>query len=224
MRLAALCVLILAPQVLLPGATDIASDHLRDGHRVERIFKGDSALGHFTYEWHTMPNGGLLLVTSGEVRSQRFLDSSVVKRRGLAPVSEMAQFGNHVDHFTYDGSTVTRARSTTDSGTTRETHTYGLPVFSFQELDDLLRSLPLRDGYEAILPLYSEGSDTLEMDTVRITGHTGATWTLRFADPAIVGTYDVDERSRAIVRHESVGRKSGNVVRFQYSDLAEPGH
>jgi hypothetical protein len=142
-----------------------------------------------------------------------------VKRHGLAPISEMGQIGKHLDHWTYDGATVTRTQVTTDSGTSTVTHTYERPVFDFQELGDLLRSLPLRDGYEKILPLYSEWSDTLEMDTVRITGHSGRTYTLRFADPAIVATYDVDEKTRAIVQHESVSRKGGKLLQY----LAEPG-
>jgi hypothetical protein len=100
-------------------------------------------------------------------------------------------------------------------------HTYDGPVFNFQELDDLLRSLPLREGYERILPLYSEGDDSLEMDTVRIMSRDAAgRWTLRFADPAIVATYEVDERTRRIVRHEYVLRKTGALMRY----LAAPRH
>jgi hypothetical protein len=219
MRLSALIALFLAPAVLTPGASEIASDHFHDSREALRMVR-DSTIGHVNYEWHMLPNDRLLLVTTALVQGRSVLDSSVVKRHGLAPISEMAQVGNHLDHWTYDGPTVTFTQVTTDSGTSTKTHTYEHPVFDFQELDDLLRSLPLRDGYEKILPLYSEGTDTLEMDTVRITGHSGGTYTLRFADPAIVATYDVDEKTRAIVRHESVGRKSGKLLQY----LAEPGN
>ena len=180
------------PVVLRPGTPEIASDHLGAATKTVRFMKADSEIGRFHYEWHLMPNDGLLLVTTGEVQSKRFVDSSLVKRHGLAPIWEVSQFDGKVKRWTYKGD-----------------------VFNFQELDDLLRSLPLREGYERILPLFSEGDDSLEMDTVRVmTRDAGGRWTLRFADPAIVATYEIDERTRRIVRHEHVSRRSGATLRF----------
>ena len=196
-----LLILLLAPLVLRPGAPEIASDHLGEATASYRLMKADSEIARFHYEWHLMPNDGLLLVTTGEVRSKPFVDSSLVKRHGLAPVWEVSQFGEKLQRWTYDGPRVNQ-------------HTYDGPVFNFQELNDLLRSLPLREGYERILPLYSEGDDSLEMDTVRIVSRTGARWTLRFADPAIVATYEIDDQTRRIVRHEYVLRKTGATMRY----------
>jgi hypothetical protein len=197
MRISAVIALPIAviaaiPVVLRPGAPEIASDHLGAATETVRFMKGDSEIGRFRYDWSVVSNDGLLLVTTGEVRSKPFVDSSLVKRHGLAPVWEVSQFGSKVKRWTYKGD-----------------------VFNFQELDDLLRSLPLREGYERILPLFSEGDDSLEMDTVRIVSRdpTGR-WTLRFADPAIVATYEIDERTRRIVRHEHVSRKTGALLRF----------
>jgi hypothetical protein len=202
MRVIALVLIATTPLVLRPGASEIASDHFGDASVTTRIMKADSEIGRFRLEWHVMPNDGLLLVTSGEVQSKPFIDSSLVKRHGLAPVWETAQFGGKAERWTYDGPRVNR-------------HTYDGPVFNFQELDDLLRSLPLRVGYERILPLYSEGTDSLEMDTVRIMSRDAAgRWTLRFADPAIVATYGIDEKTRRIVRHEYVLRKTGALMRY----------
>jgi hypothetical protein len=190
--IAILLTVIIAPAVLRPGASEIASDHLGEAVETVRFMKADSEIGRFHYEWHLVPNDGLLLVTTGEVRSKPFVDSSLVKRHGLAPVWEVSQFDGKVKRWTYKGD-----------------------VFNFQELDDLLRSLPLREGYERILPLFSEGDDSLEMDTVRVmTRDAGGRWTLRFADPAIVATYEIEERTRRIVRHEHVSRRSGATLRF----------
>jgi hypothetical protein len=190
--IAILLTVIIAPAVLRPGASEIASDHLGEAVETVRFMKADSEIGRFHYEWHLVPNDGLLLVTTGEVRSKPVVDSSLVKRHGLAPVWEVSQFDGKVKRWTYKGD-----------------------VFNFQELDDLLRSLPLREGYERILPLFSEGDDSLEMDTVRVmTRDAGGRWTLRFADPAIVATYEIDERTRRIVRHEHVSRRSGATLRF----------
>lgn len=136
------------------------------------MFKGDSEAGQFRYQWHGVSNGNILLVANVSFGGKEFLDSAVVKRRGLAPIWESAYL--------------------------------------------VLRSLPLRDGYEAILPLYSEGSDTVKMDSVTVVNHDAAAgvWTLRFADPAIVATYDIDERTRKIVGRRQTARKSGVQYRF----------
>jgi hypothetical protein len=53
------------------------------------------------------------------------------------------------------------------------------------------------------------------MDTVRVMGRdAGGRWTLRFADPVIVATYGIDEKTRRIVRHEYVMRKTGALIRY----------
>jgi hypothetical protein len=76
----------------------------------------------------------------------------------------------------------------------------------------------LREGYQRILPLYAEvaeGSDALEMDTVRVESRAAdGHWTLRFADPDIIATYGIDERTRRIVRHEYTLRRDGKLRRF----------
>jgi hypothetical protein len=130
-------------------------------------------------------------------------------------VRETQRSGSDIDQFTYDGPRVTRIHTTPDSGTRRFEHTYDGPVFTFAELRDLVRSLPLRAGYERILPLYSEGTDTLEMDTVRVvTRAAHGQWTLRFADPDIVATFGVDARTRRMVRFEYTVRRDGRLRRY----------
>lgn len=225
MRFAALFALFLAPQVLLPGASEIASDHLRDAAMAMRVMKADSEVARYRYDWHLAPDGNLLLITNGHFGDRTFIDSALVKRRGLAPISERAVVGAQVLNFAYDGPKVTVTRTTPDSGTRRIEHTYSMPVFCFQELDDVLRSLPLRDGYEVLLPLYSEGSDTLEVDTARVVSRDpDGRWTIRFADPAIVATYHVDGRSRRIASREQVLRRNGVQYRFIEVPLAQSGN
>jgi hypothetical protein len=133
---------------------------------------------------------------------------------GLAPVWEVSRFKSSVTRYEYAGKQVRLTVTSPDSGTKTREHSYDIPVFHFSELDVLLRSLPLRDGYEAILPLYSEGSDELEMDTVRVQSRArGGVWSVRFADPAIVSTYGINETTREIVTQEIAQRKSGGHLR-----------
>jgi hypothetical protein len=215
MRIGAVLAIFVIPAVLRPGSADIDSRHFQNDSRSLRMVLGDSEITRIQYEWRVLPPDDLLLVVTGAFQSKAFVDSSVVRRRGLAPVREVSRFGSTIDEFTYDGPRVTLVHTTPDSGTRRVQHTYDGPVFDFQELDDLLRSLPLREGYERILPLYSEGTDTLEMDTVRVVNRAAnGEWTLRFADPAITATYGIDERTRRIVRHEFTLRRNGTTRRY----------
>jgi hypothetical protein len=207
--------MLIAPVVLRPGASDIESAHFQNEARSWRMVIGDSEVGRFHYEWRMLPPDNVQLVMSGAYRSQSYVDTSIVKQYGLAPVREIARTGSDIDQFTYDGPRVTRIHTTPDSGTRRFEHTYDGPVFTFAELEDLIRSLPLRAGYERILPLYSEGTDTLEMDTVRVvTRAADGQWTLRFADPDIVATFGIDERTRRAVRFEYTVRRDGRLRRY----------
>src|SRR5579871_1359704 len=113
-----LLVLAIAPVVLKPGATDITSDHLGNAGQTVRIMEADSEIGRFRIEWRVQPAERMRVVTTGEVRSKKFVDTLFYHRHGLAPISEVSEFGGKVKRWTYDGS-----------------------VFNFQELDDLLRSL-----------------------------------------------------------------------------------
>ena len=79
----ALVAILVAPVVLRPGASDIASAHFRDEARTWRMVIGDSEMGRFHYEWRMLPPDNLQLVMSGAYRSQPYVDSSIVKQHGF---------------------------------------------------------------------------------------------------------------------------------------------
>jgi hypothetical protein len=212
------------PAVLAPGSPDISTTHLRNAsgsfRYLSRMPTGDTTereIGAGRSEQVLTRQDGkpaLLLVSTSARNGQTYLDSAVVMQSGLAPVWETARRGGGVTRWDYSGKTVRLTLTSPDSGTRTREHTYDVPVFNFQELDVLIRSLPMREGYEAILPLYSEGSEQLEMDSVRVLTRGGdGVWSVRFADPAIVATYGIDGTTREIVRHEVLMRKSGAHMR-----------
>jgi hypothetical protein len=90
---------------------------------------------------------------------------------------------------------------------------YDAPVFAFSEIEMLVRSLPYRPGYTAILPLYSEGDDAIEMDSVAVVDARPNRWTVRFADPAIIAVYGIDAGTRRIVSYEVTSRKTRGKTR-----------
>ena len=208
--------------VLLPGSTELTTGHLKvDGARYRYMFKpgADSTEREMgTGGWAVAPmkhNGkaALLLTTNFARGTQHFLDTALVMQDGLHPVWEVSRVGTKTTRWEYSGKHVRMAVTQPDSGTRTKEHTYDVPVFHFNELDVLIRSIPMREGYEAILPLYSEGSDELEMDTVRVNARgADGVWNVRFADPAIVATYGIDA-ARKIVRYEVFPRRGGNARR-----------
>ncbi|MGH7654918.1 MAG: hypothetical protein ACREN6_09670 [Gemmatimonadaceae bacterium] len=164
----------------------------------------------------------VVLLVLGSLPGARpsFSDTALVTESTLSPEWETMSSGDTVTHIEYAR---TRVRRTVTQPGSRERvveHTYDVPIFHFNELDLLIRSIPLQSGYNAILPLYSESTDALEMDSVEVRGtdSTGA-WIVRFADPAIVSTYSIAPATRAILGLEVVPRKSGRTIRRLAEDL-----
>ncbi|HUQ80237.1 MAG TPA: hypothetical protein VM076_03840 [Gemmatimonadaceae bacterium] len=207
------------PLVLTPGSSELTTTHLKAGStRFRSMYKpgADSAEREMAIGTagvsETMHKGkpALLLTTSFVGNGRTFVDTALVMRDGLHPVWEVSRSGQRSTRWEYSGKQVRMTFTQPDSGTRSREHTYDVPVFHFNELDVLVRSLPLREGFEAILPLYSEGSDELEMDSVRVSPRDAdGVWSVRFADPAIVSTYGIDGATRRIVRYTVTYRRTG---------------
>ena len=142
--------------------------------------------------------------------SQTYVDSALMFRDGLAPIWEVSRSGSQATRYVFDGDKVRVTVTNGDAAPTTKAHRYEVPVFNFQQLDAVIRSLPLRRGYEALLPLYSESDDSVEIDTVRVEGRDpNGVWRIRFADPAVVASVGVDGTSRAQVAYAHTFREDG---------------
>jgi hypothetical protein len=82
-----------------------------------------------------------------------------------------------------------------------------------------VRSTPYRAGFTSIVPLYSEGDDAIEMDSIAVIGAAPGRWTIRFADPAIIATYGLDVTTRRILSYDVVSRKTGGRARKGYEKV-----
>jgi hypothetical protein len=110
--------------------------------------------------------------------------------------------------FDFRGEVVHQTNVVGDSSLTFD-KVYTMPVYAFSEIETIVRSLPFRPHYSAVVPLYSEGDDAVEMDSLAVVNdRPGTVWTVRFADPAVVATYGVDASSRRIVNYEVTSRKT----------------
>jgi hypothetical protein len=156
-------------------------------------------------------------VTTGHYAGGDYYDSVFVDRTDLHPLREhMAYLQRKLDKsFDYDLGRVHQVTTSHDSVSTIERR-YDVPVFAFSEIEMLVRSLPYHDGYTAILPLYSEGDDAIEMDSVSLIASRPERWTIRFADPAIVAIYGIEPATRRIVSWEVTNRKTNGKGRKIY--------
>lgn len=210
--------------VLAAGARELATSTFGDEQASYRIVSDSgpgtaertigasaSAIRPTQYEGRE----ALLLTSMSRRGSSTFVDTALVLRDGLVPVWERAHNsrGWHA-RFDYDGATV-RAEISTPDSTHRATHTFPHPVFNFNELDEIVRAVPLHDGYHTIVALYSEGDDGLEMDTITVTvPHDGHAWDVRFADPVIISHYAIDGTTRRIVAREVTYHKWPMRIRY----------
>ncbi len=199
-------------KVLVPGDADLTTTHFHDASITYHVLQAGSAT---TPEREVAQSSdttqltsykgvpALLLIKGSVTRGRVFIDSALVLRDGLSPIWEVQHSGAHSIRIDYSGTRVRRSDAAPDTALRQVDHTYDIPVFHFNELNQLIRSVPLRTGYYAILPLYSEGDDALEMDTVRVEGRdsTGV-WNVRFADKVIIGHYGIDGSTREMVRYE----------------------
>lgn len=211
--------------LLSPGARDLATAHFRDAsvkfhftqlapnEATPRRGPGDGQVETRVTSYKGVP--ALLFIRSFVGRGAPFLDTALVLRDGLVPVWEIHHQGTRRTRFDYSGSHVTVEVTAPDSVRRRVEHLYTVPSFHFNELDELISSIPLHSGYHAIVPLYSEGDGALEMDTVEVEGQDSTgTWNVRFADKVIIGHYGIDAATRTILRHDAERHTGGVRVRY----------
>jgi hypothetical protein len=215
-----------ASDVVRAGSRDLAVAHIVDDVDSQRVMfraaSGDTTAkqyGRLRIEQRVaLANGTtqVLLYKLGHYTNAEFSDTMSMTRDGLRPIAERMQSGKTVKIIHYAGDRLHETVQVGDSAPRALDRSFPVPVFAFNQLELVVRSLPLRTGLHAILPLYSEGDDSLEMDTASVVRLAEASdsikapaWIVRFADPAIVSTYVVDTLSRRIDGYYVESRKSG---------------
>lgn len=213
-------VAVLAPgdRTLVPLASSAASEDVA----VLRAASGDTterAFSHVTRSEHASTVNSIWLVMSSEwAPPLASKDSIVLERIGLRPMEEDLVFNRVHRSYRYDGARVSGIVLYPDSAPKPYDHTFDQPVFAFNEVEPLVRSLDYRRGLRVVVPLFSEVDQALERDTLSVEdgSPTRATWVVRFADPVITTRYVVDARTRHIVDAVTTNRKSGGRYHYRY--------
>ena len=146
-------------------------------------------------------------------------DTLIVSRATLAPERETLRLSGRTMYLMYTPTSVDITIRRDTGVADHHVKPLAMPAFAFNEREAVVRSLPLREEYHTVLPLFSEIDEVIEMDTVSVIGHVRAddaasAWRVRFADPAIVVTYEIDVTTRNVLSESITQRKSGGRMRY----------
>jgi hypothetical protein len=160
-----------------------------------------------------------VIVTSAWPAPYSSVDTLVIERNGLVPVREWLSYRGVTREYRFLGNRVRGTVQHADSAPRTIDRTFPEDVFAFSEVELLVRSLPLASSWTIVVPLFSENDEAVEYDTLNVVGRdpssgAEARWVVRFADPAIVTRYVLDERTRAILGAETTQRRSGARLRY----------
>ena len=203
---------------MVPLTVSHLVDFADSAHVVVRAASGDTtpkALGLQSFAEHVMTVDGapaIMLTRHSETRGVLFNDTLVMRRTGLEPIWEHMRSGKAFKDIEYTGDRVHQLTYVGDSLARTIDKQFARPPFGFNQLDMVVRSLPLRPGFRTTLPLYSEGDDSVEVDTVSVLAVKDGPpvqWVVRFADPVIIATYGIDTVKRRVVTYEVSNRASG---------------
>lgn len=150
------------------------------------------------------------------------VDSTVCLAESLAPVMERSHQPTKTMSLDFAGARVTGLVAPNDSAAHAVDMDTTVPVFNSTDADLVVASLPLAEGYHAVLPFYTYELGGLERDTVTVLriekiptpdGERTA-WVAQLADPFVHITYWIDTRSRDVLQAEFQRRKDGSVMRM----------
>jgi hypothetical protein len=208
--------------LLAPGHRDIRTESLanRSASFTYFVRQAGADTGERRYttgasEFNRVDGGKTILTHFRYAPPQVSEDSLWTDAESARPRREWLRVGKKTIELQYDGRSVHRRVTNGDSLTASDT-TFAEPVFAFNQAETLIRALPLRRGYQRIVPLYSEIDAKVEYDTITVVGPNvgiAGSWTIRFADPAIVQQWIIEENGRDVLSLETRPRRSPVVLR-----------
>lgn len=164
----------------------------------------------------------VLLVRTFPTPQGEIVDSAMALRHTLAPVWQHSHQPTKTMLLTFSDSGVSGEWARTDSGMRAVHHPTERAVFDATGQDLLISSLPLAEGYRALIPMYTFELGGMELDTLHVVGTDRVSapdgtmreaWKVSFGDPFITSTIWVDRESSRILREDVVSRRNGMLFR-----------
>jgi hypothetical protein len=175
--------------------------------------------GRLTIAVHRAAAGAVgVVVTRNWTPPFQSSDTLMVDPRTLLPIRETLHFNGAITTYEYAGRRVIGTIALRDSAPQSFEATYDEPVFAFNEVEPLVRSLDYRAGLQIVVPLFSEVDHSVEHDTLRVVARDPArgAWIVEFADPVITTRYTVDAATRTLRDAVTTQRRSGLQVLYRY--------
>ncbi|HEX2205851.1 MAG TPA: hypothetical protein VHG91_21230 [Longimicrobium sp.] len=240
---AVLLALAAAPLAAQTALVPVGSPDVRTAHLADRV----DSLAVVVDRVQPYPVGSLVLQTvlvqdagrdavlrvetlSDTAGTVAGVDSFTVLRASLAPLAYASRVGQKARSIRFEG---VRVRGEEVTRGVRKAVDVALPSLLFDggTMDILLGALPLREGYAARLPVYhvdraaaaSASVQVLGAERVRtMDGGSCLAWRIAVAGGPSPGTYWIEERTRALVRHEGTGSPVRLVRRHGCADAPLP--
>jgi hypothetical protein len=169
-----------------------------------------------------MGRPAILFVRTVSTPKGDVVDSVMLLRHTLAPVWEHSHQPTKTMLLSFSDSAVTGEWAPADSGMRSVHHPVPRPVFNATSQNLLISSLPLAEGYQTLIPIYSFELGGMELDTLSVVGtarvkmRNGSereAWKLAFADPFITATFWVDRKTKRVLLEDIVSRRTGIIFR-----------
>ena len=169
-----------------------------------------------------MGRPALLFVRAVPTPGGDIVDSVLMFRHTLAPVWEHSHQPTKTMLLAFTDSAVTGEWAPSDSTMRSVHHPVQRPVFNATAQGLLISSLPLADGYQTLIPIYSFELGGMELDTLSVIGTARVklraggerdAWKIAFADPFITATFWVDRETKRVLLQDIVSRKTGVIFR-----------
>jgi hypothetical protein len=218
------------PAMLLPGSRSLDVKHLTPQTQNMRVLVRAGSGDTTEREWSLLTRSDRVIDAPAGQMAQTFFyapprtirDSLVVQRAGLAPVFERLDLGTSQVTLRYEGNRVLGTVQRGDS-TQQLERNFSHDIFSFNQLESLVRSLDYKPGLSMVVPLFSAQELKLEYDTLSVVARADmrgrAAWRVRFSDAVVVSEYLIDAETRRVLSQETRQRASG--VRFRYELVAQ---
>lgn len=162
-------------------------------------------VGTMTVSQSTLGAGGQRVVrrviTYDYGASGGVVDTTLSVASTLAPILERTRKSSGADIVMDFSGRIVTGRMGPDSARKEIRDTLATPAFNTTDLELVVRSLPLRNGYRASLPVYDPEFGGYRHAELRVDGTArgGREWVVRVRDRRLESVYRVDAASRALL-------------------------
>ena len=164
---------------------------------------GTRVIGRSTSRQHVV-DGKLFRVIHFKSARADVTDSVMTGGTGVLPMWEISHQTSKLMHLTWDGSRVTGDVTPTGKPKEMVDQHMAIAPFNSSDVDQLIQSLPLANGYTALMATYEyETQGGLRLDTLAVIGHDQNNWVVRVSRGGTSSmTVWLDATTKRVIKEE----------------------